>query len=410
MNKKNRTIRWFLSLMTVASFVNIFGSPAQHDDASQSLTKKVQKNTNPTEKLDRQAITYILRTAYMPFCAVGENKKDYFYRCSKDKITIGYGCNIQADPKRLDGIDIFLHLNRANVIDLAQKFKQAPDSAKKMEFLQDILIDGTQQTTGDFFQKIVDSLDASKNSKDGQKVLSELLRDIRIKRKLNPQERKNFIQDMYSLPKETLESYGISEKDARNMYYNMFNTLMPKITEFLSDGNGNSFFYDLPFQWQLVCLDIAYQRGHNGFCEFNKLKEALKAKDYAAAIKQIGTRDPRRLGIRMVILKQGDIVFNYLFNRNQNKDGNIQEPDYLQQLIETKIMPYLEIKNMKKALDGMWKYMTSVQGLVSKDELEPSIINKNQINPQSLKEILRKSQKKTQNKTNTLAVTNKSNN
>ena len=360
------------------------------------------------EPLGPQKINYILQMAYMPFCAVGENKKDYFYRCSEGKITIGYGCNVQADPKRLDGIDIFFHFNRDSVVDLAKKVKQTINPQKKMELLQDIFIDGTQQTPDGFIQKIGDILDTYKDSKDeANKILSELLRVVRVKRKLNPQERQTFINDMCSLPKERLESYGINEKDARGMYSSMFNTIMPKVAEFLSDEKGNSFFYDLPFQWQLVCLDIAYQRGHNGFCEFRKLKEALAAKDYTAAAKQIGTRDPRRLAIRQVILKQGEIVFKHLFGRDKNKGANPYEPDYIQQIIETEIMNPLEIKNMKKALDSMWNYMTGVVGLVSQSQLNQFSTEKVQTAPHSLKTALKAQHKSKQTpKTSTLVTAN----
>jgi len=48
----------------------------------------------------------ILWRAYFPMLKQNEGEKLTFYRCAQNKATVGYGINVQSDPKQLDGITV----------------------------------------------------------------------------------------------------------------------------------------------------------------------------------------------------------------------------------------------------------------------------------------------------------------
>lgn len=48
----------------------------------------------------------ILWRAYFPMLKQNEGEKLTFYRCAQNKATVGYGSNVQSDPKQLDGITV----------------------------------------------------------------------------------------------------------------------------------------------------------------------------------------------------------------------------------------------------------------------------------------------------------------
>ena len=330
-----------------------------------TIQSQQPKNTQPKEStppLSTATVHHILRSAYFPFCENGEKKSLQFYRCSGGKITVGYGCNVQTDPHKMDYVDIFHQLNQAEKIALIKQIKNAKNAAEKEELMGRLSLDGATEKTDDFINRI---------KKLSDKNLSKQLKKVKITQQLNDKQKADFKKKMKGLSATKLESYFITEEGAKKLYNRSFNETVTCVAKFLSDEKGKTFFYDLPFQWQLVCIDIAYQRGPAGFREFRKLKNALKARDYKTAANEIGTKTPRRLGIRKVMLKTGEMAFNYLSQCKQlGQMYRLPQPDYMTEIKNENFLPALDVKSMQDAITMQWEKMTQVRMLISDTQLK----------------------------------------
>lgn len=327
--------------------------PKQSEEAQKSSFKMPQP-------LSQTARRHILRLAYMSVAECTEKKCFSFYRCSNGRETIGYGCNVRANPSRIDNIDIFYQPDQKGKVELIQKIKNAKTKQERENLINNLVIEGSKQSK----EYLIDNL-----TKLSATDLARQLKKLKITQKLDTKQKEEFKKKLRTLSKSDLSKYSITEESAQKLYNPIFNEVIGGVESFLSDEKGNTFFYDLPFQWQLVCIDIAYNIGITGFNKFNNLKNNLKDKDYAKARNEISTHNSRRLAIRKIILDIGDMAFDY-FLTFKNTGERPAFPNCVENIKAKNYLDLIEIKSMTDMITLTAKKAIQIDGNITEAQLK----------------------------------------
>ena len=209
----NITRRGFLELLAGVTLVGC----AKGED-TQSQKKKASRTPSGLSPQEEMIVKYFLPMLKRNEDAEKEDNEPanfQFYCKSEDKVTVGYGVNIEANSSLLDDVSVY------------------------------------------------------HNGK-----------------KLSDQERKTFLDTAAKKDNDTLAQYTITAEDAEYLTKKAMVAELRNTARILSDANGKTFLYDLPFCMQALAFDICYNVGQGHFKEYKKFKAALLARDYDKALKE----------------------------------------------------------------------------------------------------------------------------
>ena len=191
-------------------------------------TESAPKKAKPVVPKDVQ----LLMESFFPILKLNEGEKFCFYLCAKDKVSVGYGTNLEANPhlyhngQKLsmeESIKAYVQMNKMSA-NLAEMKKAKNKKAYKKE---------KKQVETKLAQYTIQPQDAKKLADKGMR-------------------------------------YFIGQLESR----------------FKNPKTNQSCFFDLPLCMQGLALDIMYQIGPSRFANYKKFKAALLARDFETAVKE----------------------------------------------------------------------------------------------------------------------------
>jgi lysozyme len=107
------------------------------------------------------------------------------------------------------------------------------------------------------------------------------VRTIGIGFNLEEENNQDFLRSISIDPEEVFEGKELSDKEIRQMYNHSLRIAYKDAKEFLPDLTSH------PRDVQKAIIDMSFNLGRNKLFEFEKTREALKAKDYKEASKEM---------------------------------------------------------------------------------------------------------------------------
>ncbi len=274
-------------VMTAAP--NLMGQDDKKDEK-----KNVPYFFGETDSQDVQ----LLMNRFFPLLKINEGEKIQFYLCSSDKVSVGYGTNMEANQSWFQ--DVLLSYDGKK---LSQKESQK--SYDKMKALSKALAEKCEKLKkGTIGKKEVE--------KERKMVKAELAR--------------------YAI--QPLDALRLAEKGMRS-----FIGMLEK--QIVNPKTKKSVLFELPFCMQALALDVMYQIGPAKFTNYKKFKAALLARDFDTATKESKVylnKEKKTVSLNRERRKKRLLRVMKIVQTNKNNPAcipNLIKEDYCQNVPET---------------------------------------------------------------------------
>lgn len=205
--------------------------------------KETLKDVNYSFGKSESKDVRLLMTCFFPMLRINEGELFHFYLCSSNKVSVGYGTNMEANT------DWFQNVSLSR-------------DGKKL------------------------SQEESQKCYDKMKALSKALAEKYEKLKKGTISKKE-VEKERKIVKTELVRYTIQPMDALKLVEKGMKSFIGVLEkQIVNPKTKKSVFFDLPLCMQALALDIMYQIGPNRFEKYKKFKAALLARDFETATKE----------------------------------------------------------------------------------------------------------------------------